>query len=69
MQKPNRFCVAQRIVPAHGIRVGCEARNVAVGLTRAEANELADKLQAKNPDEEYAITEVVFRRWTKSEGK
>jgi hypothetical protein len=59
------FSVMRRVVPAHGIKIGCVCESVHSRLTEDEANRLADELQAKNPDEEYAVTELVFRRWTK----
>jgi hypothetical protein len=65
--KPNMFGVVRRVVPAHGVKVGCTAESVATGLFREEADTLADALQEQNPDEEYAVTELVFHRWTKEQ--
>lgn len=63
-KKPqNLFGVVRRVVPAHGIKVGCRTEIVAAGLTQGEANELADKLHARNPSEDYALIEMVYRRW------
>lgn len=61
----NMFGVLRRIVPPHGIKVGCTTEEVANSLTRGQADELANRLQARNPGEEYAVVECVFRRWTK----
>lgn len=63
----NLFGVVRRVVPAHGIKIGCTTENVANALRRDDAYRLADALQAKNPNEEYAVIEVVFHRWTKPE--
>lgn len=65
MDKPNMFGVLRRVVPKHGIKVGCGTELIQQALFEAEANELADALQAKNPDEEYAVFKVVYVRFTK----
>lgn len=61
------FGVVRRVVPAHGIKIGCTTENVAQALSEDEAGKLADALQTRNPKEEYAVVELVFRRWTKPE--
>lgn len=61
----NLFSVVRRVVPAHGIKVGCTTDTIAARLNSEEARELADKLQSANPDEEYATVEMVFRYYTK----
>lgn len=61
------FGVVRRVVPPHGIKIGCSTEAMANGLSEDEANQLADALQARNPNEEYAVVEFVFRRWTKPE--
>lgn len=63
------FGVVRRVVPNHGIKIGCTTASVASGLTRAHADALADAMQALHPDEEYAVIEAVFCRWTKPEDK
>lgn len=67
-ERRNLFGVVRRVVPSHGIKVGCKTETVAAGLFRDEADELADALQARNPGEEYAVIEVVYHRWTGPEG-
>jgi hypothetical protein len=62
---PNVFGVVRRVIPPHGIKIGCESQVVQLGLLRNEADELADVMQARYPDDEYAVIETVFRRWTK----
>lgn len=59
------FTVVRRIIPPHGIKVGCGTQVIAYGLTRLEARELADAMQLQNPAEEYATVENVFRYFTK----
>lgn len=66
-QQKNMFSVVRRLVPAHGVKIGCGAREIATGLFEVDARMLADRLQAENPDEEYAVTQIVYRYWTKSQ--
>lgn len=61
----NVFGVVRRVVPAHGLKIGCTTAFVANALFEEDANKLADELQARNPGQEYAVVETVFRRWTK----
>lgn len=65
VQKKNLFGVLRRVVPSHGVKVGCRTELIQQALFRREADELADALQAQNPSEEYAVFEVVYRRFTK----
>lgn len=65
VNRKDLFGVVRRVVPAHGVKVGCKTESVAAGLLRDEANKLADVLQLRYPDEEYAVVETVFHRWTK----
>lgn len=64
-KRKDMFGVVRRVVPAHGVKVGCHTEHVANFLSHEEANELADALQGRNPGEEYAVVELVFHRWTK----
>lgn len=65
--RTNMFGVVRRVVPNHGIKIGCTTEIVASALERDDANALADAMQAKYPDAEYAVIETVFHRWTKPE--
>lgn len=67
--RPDMFSVVRRVVPAHGVKVGCNAEIIQNRLMREEADELADVLQAQNPEEEYAVVEWIFHRWTKPGSK
>lgn len=68
MGRTDMFGVVRREVPEHGVKVGCRAPFIAVGLTNPEADTLADALQGLNPDNEYAVIEIVFHRYTKPGG-
>lgn len=46
-------------------RAGLQTWDVARALERDAANAMADKLQAENPNEEYAVVQLVYVRWTK----
>lgn len=59
--KPT-FRVLRRTALAGG---GFGATEVSGWLSEAEANALADKLQAEFPEEQYAVCELVFHRHTK----
>lgn len=45
-------------------RVGDGARVVSSWVSEADANRIADELQLANPAQRYAVTELVFRRFT-----
>lgn len=50
-------------------RDGDTAIEIRKALTEREANEIADQYQADNPNERYAVVQLVFIRHTKPEGK
>lgn len=66
-QTKNLFGVARRVVPKHGIKVGCTTEIVQQALFKEDAVRLALALQEQNPDKEYAVFELVFHGWTKPE--
>ena len=66
-QTKNLFSVVRRVVPKHGIKIGCTTETVQAGLFKEDAARLATALQDLYPDEEYAVTELVFHFWTKEQ--
>lgn len=55
------------MVPPHGYKIGCRTQTITMSLTRPQADELAGRLQVDNPNEEYAVVELVFHHWTKEQ--